>query len=61
MKLIHFIPLRELLDHVYPDALINERLLDAQFDLNKMILSGCTLDGGRVFFAQERFGHGRTL
>lgn len=59
MKLICFIPFNEVLQHPYPDSLINERLREEQFDLGKMILQGCTLDGERVFFAQERFGGDR--
>lgn len=60
MKLICIIPLNDLLHHPYPDALINERLRDAQFDLDKMILQGVTWDGQKAWFGQERFGHGRT-
>ena len=60
MKLICFIPLDELLNHPYPDARIVARLEEEQFDLTKMILQGMTLDGQRTWFAQERFGHGRT-
>lgn len=61
MKLICFIPFGEMLNHPYPDALINERLQNGQFDLGRMVLSGCTLDGSRVWFAQERFGHERKM
>lgn len=61
MKLICFIPLRELLDHPYPDARIIARLQIEQFDLEKMVLQGMTLDGQRAWFAQERFGRGRTM
>ena len=56
MKLISFIPLRELLNHPYPDTRIMARLEEEQFDLEKMILQGITLDGQRAWFAQERFG-----
>jgi len=56
VKLISFIPLRELLNHPYPDARIIARLEEEQFDLEKMVLQGITLDGQRAWFAQCRFG-----
>jgi len=61
MKLICFIPFEAVLCHPHPDVLVDERLRDEQFDLSKMILSGCTLDGTRLFFAQERFGYERKM
>ena len=61
MKLILFIPLRDLLNHPCPDACIVARLQAAQFDTDRMVLQGITLDGQRAWFGQERFGHGRSL
>jgi len=56
VKLICFIPLRELLNHPYPDTRIMAQLEEEQFDLEKMVLQGITLDGQRAWFAQCRFG-----
>lgn len=61
MKLILFLDFDEVISHRFPEAYINERLRDEQFDLDKMILSGATLDGDRLWYAQERFGHGRSM
>lgn len=61
MKLICFISLNDIFHHPFPNALVAERLRDEQFDLDRMILEGVTLDGERAWYAQERFGYERKM
>lgn len=53
MTLILFLSFDTVLHHVCPEYYICERLHEEGFDLDRMILSGATLDGDRLWYAQQ--------
>jgi len=56
MPLILFIQLSEALASQLPEYYVNDCLRAVGFDTKRMILSGVSLDGQRLWYAQERGG-----
>jgi len=54
MKLILFLSFDEVIARPYPELYVLEQLRTEGFDFDRMILSGATLDGDRLWYAQER-------